>query len=282
MSEHEASAIVDEATAPNGTESDVESAAIAVAEVAATEHDATEASSAPHKRRRRSVDAAAQPNLFEINVNDPELPSAAMPFELRVEAAILLADRPISEGRIAEVLGLVPATVRTGKDAGKDASKDNDSDASEDDSAAIAGRRREATRLVREACDTLNTQYAATNRSFRIEQVSGGRQMLSIASYGPILARMKGARAQARLSQAALETLAIVAYRQPMLRAQLEAIRGVACGEVLKSLMERRLIKITGRAEEVGRPMLYGTTPEFLRVFGIANLSDLPQAKDLR
>ena len=106
--------------------------------------------------------------------------------------------------------------------------------------------------------------------------------MLSIAAFGSILARMKGVRAQTRLSQAALETLAIVAYRQPMLRAQLEAIRGVACGEVLKSLMERRLIKITGRAEEVGRPMLYGTTPEFLRVFGIATLSDLPQAKDLR
>ena len=71
-------------------------------------------------------------------------------------------------------------------------------------------------------------------------------------------------------------------YNHHALRAQLEAIRGVACGEVLKSLMERRLVKIVGRAEEVGRPMLYGTTPEFLRVFGIANLSDLPQAKDLR
>jgi segregation and condensation protein B len=96
------------------------------------------------------------------------------------------------------------------------------------------------------------------------------------------MSRLKGQRAQTRLSQAALETLAIIAYKQPMLRAQLEAIRGVACGEVLKSLMERRLVKIVGRAEEVGRPMLYGTTPEFLRVFGIANLSDLPQAKDLR
>ena len=231
---------------------------------------------APSKRRRKSADAAAasQPLLFEINLTDPELPSSTMPFELRVEAAILLADRPISDGRIAEVLGLVPSTVRTAKDI--------DPDTADSDSAAVAGRRREAVRLVREACDTLNQQYAATNRAFRIENVSGGRQMLTIAVFGPILAKMKGARAQTRLSQAALETLAIIAYRQPMLRAQLEAIRGVACGEVLKSLMERRLVKIVGRAEEVGRPMLYGTTPEFLRVFGIANLSDLPQAKDLR
>jgi segregation and condensation protein B len=106
--------------------------------------------------------------------------------------------------------------------------------------------------------------------------------MLTIAAYGPVLSRMKGSRAQTRLSQPALETLAIIAYRQPILRAQLEAIRGVACGEVLKSLIDRRLVKITGRAEEVGRPMLYGTTPEFLRVFGIASLSDLPLAKDLR
>ena len=135
---------------------------------------------------------------------------------------------------------------------------------------------------MREAVDTLNRQYADGNRAFRIESLAGGRQMLTIAAYGPVLMRMKGARAQTRLSQAALETLAIIAYRQPMLRAQLEAIRGVACGEILKSLMERRLVKIVGRAEEVGRPMLYGTTPEFLRVFGIATLSDLPQAKDLR
>jgi segregation and condensation protein B len=167
----------------------------------------------------------------------------------------------------------------TGKD-GEAAEPDATADSRE--SAALAGRRREALRLVHEAIDALNQQYAAANRTFRIESVAGGRQMLTVAAYGGIMSRLKGQRAQTRLSQAALETLAIIAYKQPMLRAQLEAIRGVACGEVLKSLMERRLVKIVGRAEEVGRPMLYGTTPEFLRVFGIANLSDLPQAKDLR
>ena len=74
-----------------------------------------------------------------------------------------------------------------------------------------------------------------------------------------------------------METLAIIAYRQPILRADLESIRGVACGEILRSLMERRMVKIAGRAEEVGRPMLYGTTREFLQVFGLASLDDLPK-----
>lgn len=248
---------------------------------APTEATAAEGGEARTPRKRRKSSADDQLQLFEINLSDAELPAAQMPFELRVEAAILLADRPISDARIAEVLGLVPASVRGAKDPTGEAN-DTSSGTSSEDSAAIAGRRREAIRLVREACDTLNQQYAATNRAFRIESVSGGRQMLTIAAFGQIVTRLKGQRAQTRLSQAALETLAIIAYRQPILRAQLEAIRGVACGEVLKSLMERRLVKIVGRAEEVGRPMLYGTTPEFLRVFGIANLSDLPQAKDLR
>ena len=257
MMEHEASAVADTATEPDGMDA------------------ATEATASTKRRRKGAADE--HPSLFALNVHDPELPCSSMPFELRVEAAILLADRPISDGRIAEILGLVPTVARG-------AAKDGEAEDSEpsDASAAVAGRRRESIRLIREAVDTLNQQYAATNRTFRIESVAGGRQMLTIASYGAILSRLKGQRAQTRLSQAALETLAIIAYKQPMLRAQLEAIRGVACGEVLRSLMERRLVKIVGRAEEVGRPMLYGTTPEFLRVFGIANLSDLPQAKDLR
>lgn len=255
-----------------------------------TDAESDPATGTPAKRTRRPRRATAAPadgetaepteSAVTIDLADESLPAAAMPFALRVEAAILLADRPIADARLAEVLGLVPPSVRGTRDEDDDAQAQAATHAG--DSAAIAARRREAIRLVREAIDDLNRQYAETNRTFRIESVSGGRQMLTISAYGAIMARMKGARAQTRLSQAALETLAIVAYRQPILRAQLEAIRGVACGEVLKSLMERRLVKIVGRAEEVGRPMLYGTTPEFLRVFGLANLSDLPQAKDLR
>ena len=293
MTEHEASAVAEQAPTQSGTEAELIGSPDPILAV-----DMAIDVAAPKRRSKKSSNSESpegdHPSLFAINLDDPELPSATMPFTLRVEAAILLADRPISDARIAEVLGLVPPSVRTGKpdgakteakteartDQGSDESSDNDP--SGRDSAAIAGRRREAVRVVREAVDALNQQYAATNRAFRVESVAGGRQMLTIAAFGPVLARIKGQRAQTRLSQAALETLAIIAYRQPMLRAQLEAIRGVACGEVLRSLMERRLVKIVGRAEEVGRPMLYGTTPEFLRVFGIATLSDLPQAKDLR
>jgi segregation and condensation protein B len=294
MTEHEASAVAEQAPTQSGTEAELIGSPDLILDVAVV----VAMDAAPKRRSKKSSNSESpegdHPSLFAINLDDPELPSATMPFTLRVEAAILLADRPISDARIAEVLGLVPPSVRTGKadgakteaktearaDQGSDESSDNDP--SGRDSAAIAGRRREAARVVREAVDALNQQYAATNRAFRVESVAGGRQMLTIAAFGPVLARIKGQRAQTRLSQAALETLAIIAYRQPMLRAQLEAIRGVACGEVLRSLMERRLVKIVGRAEEVGRPMLYGTTPEFLRVFGIATLSDLPQAKDLR
>ena len=293
MTEHEASAVAEQAPTQSGTEAELIGSPDPILAV-----DMAIDVAAPKRRSKKSSTSESpegdHPSLFAINLDDPELPSATMPFTLRVEAAILLADRPISDARIAEVLGLVPPSVRTGKadggkteaktearaDQGSDESSDNDP--SGRDSAAIAGRRREAVRVVREAVDALNQQYAATNRAFRVESVAGGRQMLTIAAFGPVLARIKGQRAQTRLSQAALETLAIIAYRQPMLRAQLEAIRGVACGEVLRSLMERRLVKIVGRAEEVGRPMLYGTTPELLRVFGIATLSDLPQAKDLR
>ena len=308
MTEHEASAVAEQAPTQSGTEAELIGSPDPIVDIAvdtamdSAMDSATIQPVAPKRRSKKSSTSESpegdHPSLFAINLDDPELPSATMPFTLRVEAAILLADRPISDARIAEVLGLVPPSVRTGKadgakteakaeakteartDQGSDESSDNDS--SGRDSAAIAGRRREAVRVVREAVDALNQQYAATNRAFRVESVAGGRQMLTIAAFGPVLARIKGQRAQTRLSQAALETLAIIAYRQPMLRAQLEAIRGVACGEVLRSLMERRLVKIVGRAEEVGRPMLYGTTPEFLRVFGIATLSDLPQAKDLR
>jgi len=87
-------------------------------------------------------------------------------------------------------------------------------------------------------------------------------------------------KADAKLTKAALETLAIVAYKQPILRADVEAIRGCACGETIRSLMEKHLVKIAGRAEEPGRPILYGTTKRFLELFGLNSLRDLPQPEN--
>ena len=97
-----------------------------------------------------------------------------------------------------------------------------------------------------------------------------------------MLARLYKTRREARLSQAALETLAIIAYRQPVLRADVEAIRGVACGEVIRGLMEKNLVRIVGRADEIGRPLLYGTTRHFMEVFGLGSLDDLPKVEELR
>ncbi|MHC4989514.1 MAG: SMC-Scp complex subunit ScpB [Planctomycetota bacterium] len=173
----------------------------------------------------------------------PELPLAS-----RVEALLMSTDRPLPSARVAALLGIEP---------------------------------KGAARRVDEVIETLNEEYDRSQRSFRAEKVAGGWQLLTRAEYGPLMTRFQRERHHGRLSQAALETLSIVAYRQPIMRAEIEAIRGVACGEVLRGLLERRLVKIAGRAEELGRPMLYGTTREFLNVFGLANLDDLPAVEGL-
>ena len=180
----------------------------------------------------------------------------------RIEAVLMTADRPLGERKIASILGLIA-----------------DSEATEESKSETSSP---PIKQVRDSIEALNGEYEKTGRSFRIESVAGGLQILTLPEFNEDIGRLKGVRNQAKLSQAALETLAIIAYRQPILRADLESIRGVACGEVLRGLMERRLVKIAGRAEELGRPMLYGTTKEFLEIFGLASLDDLPQAKELR
>jgi len=97
-----------------------------------------------------------------------------------------------------------------------------------------------------------------------------------------VIGRLFKNKSDSKLSQAAMETLAIVAYRQPILRADIEAVRGVASGEMLRSLMDKNLVKIVGRAEVLGRPMLYGTTRQFLEVFGLNGIDDLPNVEALR
>jgi len=137
-------------------------------------------------------------------------------------------------------------------------------------------------RGVRAAVDALNARYAQAGHAFRVVEIAGGYQMQTTPEYADVVARLTTSRTNARLSQAAMETLAIVAYRQPVLRADVEAIRGVACGEVLRGLMEKNLIRIVGRADEIGRPMLYGTTKHFLEAFGLADLGGLPNVEQLR
>jgi len=129
---------------------------------------------------------------------------------------------------------------------------------------------------------SLNEEYEKTGRSFRVEAVSGGFRVMTLPKFSTQIAALHRRQASSKLSKAGVETLAIIAYKQPITRAELEAIRGVACGEVLKSLMDRRLVTIKGRAEELGRPMLYGTTKTFLDHFGLASIKDLPTLTELK
>jgi segregation and condensation protein B len=137
----------------------------------------------------------------------------------------------------------------------------------------------ESTSAVRRAIKQLNEVYEQSGRCFRIEQVAGGYQMLTLPDFGALIKKLVQKESDAKLSKSAMETLAIIAYKQPILRVDIEGIRGVACGETIRSLMERHLVKIAGRAEEPGRPILYGTTKRFLEIFGLNTLDDLPKSE---
>jgi segregation and condensation protein B len=128
----------------------------------------------------------------------------------------------------------------------------------------------------------LNELYDAAGRAFRVEQVAGGYQLLTRRRFAPWLRRLAHIPGETRLSAPALETLAVIAYRQPVPRADIEAIRGVNCGEILRQLMERDLVRISGRGEDLGRPYLYSTTKRFLEIFGLVQLDELPRADALR
>ena len=136
----------------------------------------------------------------------------------------------------------------------------------------------EARTLIRR----LNEWYDARGFAFRIERTAGGYRMMTRAQLANWVRRLEHVPEETRLSTPAIETLALVAYRQPIMRADIEAIRGVSCGEVLRQLMERDLVRICGRGEELGRPYLYGTTKQFLLLFGLKDLADLPRAESLR
>lgn len=148
--------------------------------------------------------------------------------------------------------------------------------------AKIAAAAELPVRAVKRAIGDLNDRYTSAGASFRIEAIAGGFQMLTLPAYHDVLKRLGRAKSESKLSQAAMETLAMVAYRQPIIRADVEAVRGVACGELLRGLLDKGLVKIVGRADVIGRPMLYGTTRRFLEVFGLASLDDLPRIEELR
>ncbi len=172
--------------------------------------------------------------------------------ELRqaVEAVLFASDDPIAPAKIVEAL----------KEALPDAKKAE----------------------VEEVIRQLKADYDNSNRGFTIEEIAGGVQVLTRPQFADIIAKLRRSKAEKKLSAAALETLAIVAYKQPIKRADLEAIRGVATSDVLRALMERRLVRIVGREEIPGAPVQYGTTAEFLEAFGIKSLDDLPRPEEVK
>jgi segregation and condensation protein B len=164
----------------------------------------------------------------------------------RVEAALFVADEPLAARKLAAAAGLNDAA--------------------------------ETRRLVAR----LRELYDAGGSAFQVEELAGGYQLLTRPEYHPWLSRLRRRASEAQLSPAARETLTIVAYRQPVTRADVEVIRGVGVGDVLKQLMEKGLVRLAGRDESLGRPVLYETTRKFLQLFGLKTLKDLPPGEGLR
>ena len=164
----------------------------------------------------------------------------------RLEAALLIADEPLPARRLADVAGLADAA--------------------------------EARSLV----EKLKSLYEADGTAYQIEELAGGYQLLTRPRYHPWLTRLKRTGHELRLTPAALETLAVIAYKQPIMRAEVEKIRGVACAEMIRHLMEKGLVRVAGRHDSLGRPQLYGTTKRFLQVFGLNTLKDLPEVEALK
>ena len=134
---------------------------------------------------------------------------------------------------------------------------------------------------VEELVAELKLEYDREGRAFGVYEIGGGYQVLTRPEYAPVLERFETVPVSTRLSAPALETLAIVAYRQPVGRAEIEEIRGVGAGGVLKTLQERGLVEVVGRGEGLGRPLLYGTSRQFLEHFGFRSIEDLPRPDDL-
>jgi len=170
---------------------------------------------------------------------------AGKQLENQIEALLFASDTPLSARRISTITG-------------------------EESIARIKG-----------AIEDLRTFYRDNNRSFTIIEIAGGYQIATLPEYSSLISRLYKSKRKSRLSQPALETLAIIAYKQPISRMQIEAIRGVNCEGVIATLLDRELIAITGRGEGVGKPYLYSTTRKFLEYLGLKDYRDLPSLEEI-
>jgi segregation and condensation protein B len=137
-------------------------------------------------------------------------------------------------------------------------------------------------KLVHQVLDELRAEYDGQGRGFRLAEIAEGWQLLTRPQHAGVIRRLYRVKAANRLTRPALETLAIIAYKQPLTKAEIEAIRGVGSDGVMQNLLERRLVRTVGRKDAAGRPLLYGTTREFLQAFGLKDLGELPKLTELK
>src|ERR1700758_4824186 len=186
-----------------------------------------------------------------------------MELKFILESLLFSAQKPLSIKELREVLG-------------------GAADAEDADATVKSAAKTKEPELTA-ALEQLAAEHEAAARSYRLVCVAGAWQFVSQPEFAPWLKSLVGHKGRpAKLSQPALETLAIIAYRQPITRAEVEQVRGVAVDGVMQTLVERGLVEQVGRAEVVGRPMTFGTTPAFLEYFGLRALEDLPAADELR
>lgn len=134
---------------------------------------------------------------------------------------------------------------------------------------------------IKKIVSDLNKEYEQSHRPYRIVQIAGGYQFATLTVYAAWIGKLYKEQGRRKLSQSGVETLCIIAYKQPITKSEIEKIRGVNCDYILKTLLEKELITVTGRAETVGRPLLYGTTKEFLKHFGLNEIVDLPRPREI-
>ena len=186
-----------------------------------------------------------------------------MELKFILESLLFSAQKPLSPAELREVFANAAAE--------------------EDADATVKSLKKVKEVELNAALEQLAQDHEAAGRSYRLACVAGSWQFVTQPDYSPWLKALVGVKARpSRLTQPSLETLAIIAYRQPLTRAEIEQIRGVSVDGVMQTLLERGLVEQTGRAEVVGRPALYGTTPLFLEYFGLASLDGLPAADELR
>lgn len=198
-----------------------------------------------------------------VSVNgNAAAPEPAFPLHRIVEAVLFASQKPVSAKELSNFL----------KGAAEAAKEDP----------SIACFAKVKAPQLQDAIEQLEKEFAETGRAFEIRESAAGWQLVTKADFAPWLRQLFPENRQARLSAPAMETLAIIAYRQPITRADIEAVRGVAVDGVMQTLLDRNLVRIAGRADIAGRPLLYETTQFFMEHFGLKNLDDLPNASELR